>query len=228
MTTNTYPAIAKDGLWHNNPALVQILGLCPLLATSNSAANGLGLGLATLLVLTGSNLSISLLRKLVPHEIRIPVFIMLIASYVTNVQTVMNAFAYPLYQVLGIFIPLIVTNCVVIGRAEAFASKQPVLASGLDGFAQGMGFCAALFTLGALRELAGQGTLLADADKLLGPWARVLSVQVFHPDAVFLAAILPPGAFIGLGVLIAGKNWLDARRAARQTLAAPASAPALH
>lgn len=209
--------IAKDGLWRNNPALVQILGLCPLLATSNSAINGLGLGLATLLVLTGSNVSVSLVRRLVPHEIRIPVFIMLIASFVTNVQLMMNAYTYELFLVLGIFIPLIVTNCVIIGRAEAFASKHGLLPSAVDGFTQGLGFCGVLVILGALRELAGNGTLFFGAENLLGPWARQLAVQVFQPDATFLAAILPPGAFIGLGFLIAGKNVVDAwrRRAAR-------------
>lgn len=217
--TTSYRQIAHDGLWHNNPALVQILGMCPLLATSNSLINGLGLGLATMLVLTGSNISVSLVRRLVPNEIRIPVFIMLIASFVTNVQLVMNAYTYQLYQVLGIFIPLIVTNCVVIGRAEAFASKNAVLPSAFDGFSQGLGFCATLVVLGGLREFLGNGTLLAGADSLLGPWAKPLTVHVFHPDSAFLIAILPPGAFIGLGFLIAGKHWLDERRQVKALLA---------
>lgn len=211
--------LAKDGLWHNNPALVQILGLCPLLAISDSALKGLGLGLATLVVLLASNLSVSLVRRLVPDAIRIPVFILLIASLVSNVGLLMHAYTHALHQVLGIFIPLIVTNCVVLARAETFASKHGVLAAGVDGLAQGIGFCATLVVLGALRELLGHGTLLAGAGRYLGPWAQDFTIEVFHPDATFLVAVLPPGAFIGLGFLIAGKNWLDARRAGNNSAA---------
>jgi len=201
--------ISQDGLWTNNAALVQVLGLCPLLAVTNSVVNGLGLGIATTLVLIGSNVSISLIRNHIPREIRIPIFVMMIASFVTNVQLIMNAFTYELYLVLGIFIPLIVTNCVIIGRAEAFASRNSVIPSFMDGLMQGLGFLLVLVVLGGMRELLGQGTLFSGAELLLGDWASSLTTVVFEADQSFLFAILPPGAFVGLGLLIAAKNWLD-------------------
>jgi len=201
--------ISEDGLWNNNPALVQILGLCPLLAVTNTFTNGLGLGLATMLVLIGSNVSISIIRNHIPHEIRIPIFVMLIASFVTNVQLLMNAFTYDLFLSLGIFIPLIVTNCVIIGRAEAFASRNGVIASFFDGFMQGLGFLIVLIVLGAAREILGQGTLFDGAELLLGDWAADLSIAIFRHENKFLFAILPPGAFVGLGLLIAAKNWFE-------------------
>jgi len=203
--------ISQDGMWNNNPALVQILGLCPLLAVTNSFTNGLGLGLATMLVLIGSNVSISMIRNHIPHEIRIPIFVMLIASFVTNVQLLMNAFTYELFLSLGIFIPLIVTNCVIIGRAEAFASRNNVIDSFIDGLMQGLGFLVVLIVLGAAREILGQGTLFDGAELLLGDWAAGLTITLFSHDNKFLFAILPPGAFIGLGLLIAAKNKLDQR-----------------
>ena len=150
----------KEGLWGNNPALVQLLGLCPLLAVTSTITNALGLGLATLLVLVGSNITVSFVRNWVPKDIRIPVFVMIIAGFVTIVQLLMNAYTFGLYQSLGIFIPLIVTNCAIIGRAEAFASKNPVHLSAFDGLMMGLGFMLVLIVLGAMRELIGQGTLL--------------------------------------------------------------------
>lgn len=203
--------ISQDGVWSNNPALVQILGLCPLLAVTNTFINGLGLGIATLLVLIGSNVVISLLRKHIPKEIRIPIFVMLIASFVTNVQLLMNAFTYELYVILGIFIPLIVTNCIIIGRAEAFASRNKVFPSFMDGLMQGLGFLMVLVVLGGFREILGQGTLFSEAHLLLGDWAKNMTLVFFHSDSQFLFAILPPGAFVGLGLMIAAKNWLDMR-----------------
>lgn len=211
--TADYRQISIDGLWKNNPALVQLLGLCPLLAVSNTLINGLGLGIATTMVLVGSNVSVSFVRHWIPKEIRIPVFVMMIASFVTNTQLLMNAFTYELYLVLGIFIPLIVTNCTIIGRAEAFASKNGIIPSFVDGLTQGAGFSAVLVLLGAIRELFGQGTLFDGAHLLLGDWARSLTIEVVNLEQSFLFAILPPGAFIGLGLLIALKNFIDGKRA---------------
>jgi len=203
--------ISQDGLWTNNAALVQVLGLCPLLAVTNSFINGLGLGIATTLVLIGSNVSISLIRHHIPREIRIPIFVMMIASFVTNIQLLMNAFTYELYLILGIFIPLIVTNCVIIGRAETFASRNKVIPSFVDGLMQGLGFMLVLILLGGIREILGQGTLFSGTHLLLGDWAKDATVTLFTSDTDFLFAILPPGAFVGLGLMIAAKNWLDKR-----------------
>lgn len=204
--------LMKNGLWNNNPAIVQLLGLCPLLAVSATVTNALGLGLATTAVLVGSNLIVSLVRQWVPSEVRIPVFVMIIASLVTCVQLLMNAYTFGLYQSLGIFIPLIVTNCIIIGRAEAFASKNKALPAALDGLWMGLGMTAALVVLGALREILGNGTLFDGADRLLGDWAAALRIEVFHFDSSFLLAILPPGAFIGVGFMIALKNVIDKKR----------------
>ena len=203
--------LTSDGLWGNNAALVQVLGLCPLLAVTSTFINGLGLGIATTLVLIGSNVSVSLIRNHIPREIRIPIFVMLIASFVTNVQLIMNAFTYELYLVLGIFIPLIVTNCVIIGRAEAFASRNSVFPAFVDGLMQGIGFLIVLVLLGGFREILGQGTLFSGADLLLGAWATELTLTVYESERSFLFAVLPPGAFVGLGLLIAAKNWIDGR-----------------
>ncbi|MFH0257056.1 electron transport complex subunit E [Vibrio rumoiensis] len=201
--------LMKNGLWDNNPALVQLLGLCPLLAVSSTITNALGLGLATMLVLISTNTIVSLVRHYVPKEVRIPIFVMIIASVVTCVQLLMSAYAYGLYLSLGIFIPLIVTNCVIIGRAEAYASKNAPKKAALDGFWMGLGMLAALTVLGALREVIGQGTLFDGADLLLGNWAASLRIEVFHIDSSFLLALLPPGAFIGVGFLIALKQVID-------------------
>ncbi|WP_405128015.1 electron transport complex subunit E [Pseudoalteromonas sp. PB2-1] len=208
----------KDGMWANNPALVQLLGLCPLLAVTSTITNALGLGLATLLVLVGSNVTVSIVRNWVPKDIRIPVFVMIIAGFVTIVQLMMNAYTFGLYQSLGIFIPLIVTNCAIIGRAEAFASKNTVPLSAFDGLMMGLGFMLVLVVLGAIRELIGQGTLFDGADLLLGPWAQALRIEVFSFDNQFLLAILPPGAFLGLGLLIAAKNVIDNQIKSKQVV----------
>ncbi|MCC9660926.1 electron transport complex subunit E [Pseudoalteromonas sp. MB41] len=208
----------KEGMWANNPALVQLLGLCPLLAVTSTITNALGLGLATLLVLVGSNITVSIVRNWVPKDIRIPVFVMIIAGFVTIVQLLMNAYTFGLYQSLGIFIPLIVTNCAIIGRAEAFASKNTVPLSAFDGLMMGLGFMLVLVVLGAIRELIGQGTLFDGADLLLGPWAEALRIEVFSFDNQFLLAILPPGAFLGLGLLIAAKNVIDTQIKSKQVV----------
>ncbi|MGJ8674817.1 MAG: electron transport complex subunit E [Pseudoalteromonas sp.] len=206
---NEYQNLTVQGIWKNNPALVQLLGLCPLLAVTATVINGLGLGIATTLVLLGSNITVSLVRNFVPNEIRIPIFVMVIAAFVTIVQLLMNAFTFELYQALGIFIPLIVTNCAIIGRAEAYASKNPVQFAAFDGLMMGLGFTLILVVLGAMRELLGYGTLFTGADLLLGAWAKDLTIVVFTTDSPFLLAILPPGAFLGMGLLIAFKNMLD-------------------
>jgi electron transport complex protein RnfE len=221
MADMQYGKIAKDGFWDNNVALVQILGLCPLLAVTSTAINGLGLGIATTLVLVASNLTVSLIRHLVRPEVRIPVFVLVIASFVTAVELAMNAFFHDLYMVLGIFIPLIVTNCSILGRAEAFASKNPVGKSVLDGLTMGLGFAAVLVLLGAMRELIGLGTLFAQAHMMFGETARWLTITVFEDYKGFLLAILPPGAFIGLGLLIALKNLIDQHAAKRAKQSAP-------
>ncbi|EGT5659616.1 electron transport complex subunit E [Cronobacter dublinensis subsp. dublinensis] len=208
---NDVKSIMVNGLWKNNSALVQLLGMCPLLAVTSTATNALGLGLATTLVLTLTNASISAFRRWMPGEIRIPIYVMIIAAVVSIVQMLINAYAFGLYQSLGIFIPLIVTNCIVVGRAEAFAAKNGPLLSALDGFAIGMGATGAMFVLGSLREILGNGTLFDGADGLLGSWARVLRIEVFHTDTPFLLAMLPPGAFIGLGMMLAVKYLIDER-----------------
>jgi electron transport complex protein RnfE len=203
--------ILYNGLWKQNPGLVQLLGLCPLLAVSTSVVNGVSLGLATTLVMALSNASISPIRNYIPNEIRIPVYILIIAVLVTVVQYLMNAYMYSLYIVLGIFIPLIVTNCIVLARVEAFASKNAPAPSALDGFAMGLGLTAVLGALGALREILGKGTLLSGIDMALGESAKGWVLHLIPDYNGFLLAILPPGAFIGLGLLIAGRNWLNLR-----------------
>lgn len=211
-TQSIWKTIFTNGVWHNNASLVQLLGLCPLLAVSNTATNALGLGLATMLVLTCTNLMISLFRRQIPNEIRIPVYVMIIATTVTVVQLLMNAYTYELYQSLGIFIPLIVTNCIVIGRAEAFASKNNIIHSAFDGFSMGLGMTLSLVALGALREILGNGTLFDGLENLLGEWAKSLRIEFFHNDSNFLLAILPPGAFMGLAFLLAIKNILEQQK----------------
>ncbi|WED20909.1 electron transport complex subunit E [Vibrio sp. JC009] len=201
--------LMTNGLWANNPALVQLLGLCPLLAVSSTITNALGLGIATTLVLVFSNLTVSLVRDYVPKEVRLPVFVMIIAALVTCVQLLMNAYAYGLYLSLGIFIPLIVTNCIIIGRAEAFAASNEPLPAVLDGLWMGLGMTSVLVVLGSMREILGNGTLFDGADLLLGDWAASLRIEVFEINSNFLLALLPPGAFIGVGMLVALKNVID-------------------
>ena len=215
MTAND--EIIRNGLWGNNVALVQLLGLCPLLAVTSTLVNGIGLGIATLIVLTLSNGIVSLIRGFVRSEVRLPVFVLIIASLVTMIELVMKALFYDLYLVLGIFIPLIVTNCAIIGRAESFASRNPVGPSLLDGLTMGFGFLVVLALLGALREVVGFGTLFAQAELMFGEGARALTI-VINPDyRGFLLAILPPGAFFGLALLIVGKNWIDLRPQEKST-----------
>jgi len=208
---NSYPDIIRDGLWRNNVGLVQLLGLCPLLAVTGTFINGLGLGLATLLTLVASNVTVSLIRSLVRPEVRIPVFVLVIASIVTIIELSMSAFFHELYKVLGIFIPLIVTNCSIIGRAEAFASKNTVGRALTDGLSMGLGFTLVLVALGSLREIIGHGTLFSQAHLMFGEAARSMTLVFVEDYSGFLLAILPPGAFIGLGLLIAMKNIIDRR-----------------
>jgi len=209
-----YKQILADGLWLQNPGLVQFLGICPLLAVSNTLVNGLGLGIATLAVLMLSNGVIALLKPLLQQNIRLPVFVLIIATLVTIVERVTQAWFFDLWLRLGIFLPLIVTNCVILARAESFASRQPLVPALIDGLSHGLGFLLVLTGLGALRELVGSGTLLAGAETLLGPsWAN-LTVQVLPADSGFLIALLPPGAFFGLALLIALHNRINASAAA--------------
>jgi len=211
MSDVNYREIIWSGIWKNNAGIVALLGLCPLLAVSSTVVNGVGLGLATAIVMAFSNAAVSLVRRFIPNEIRIPVFIVIIAVLVTIIELLMHAYVQALYQVLGIFVPLIVVNCNVLGRAEAFASKNPVLPSTVDGFMVGFGLTLTLGVLGAIREIFGMGTLFSGIDMALGDWAKSLVITVVPDYRGFLLAILPPGAFIGLGCMIAGKNWLDAR-----------------
>jgi len=211
MSDSNYNEISKNGLWNNNVALVQLLGLCPLLAVTGTVINGLGLGLATLLTLVVSNAVVSMIRHWVRPEVRVPVFVMIIASVVTAIELAMNAWLYDLYIVLGIFIPLIVTNCGILARAEAFASKNTLLPSIMDGFMMGIGFMLVLVALGAIREILGYGTLFSNAHLMFGEVARDWTFVFVEDYAGFLLAILPPGAFIGMGLIIALKNVIDKR-----------------
>lgn len=224
MSTDTisYKEIIWNGIWKNNAGIVALLGLCPLLAVSATVVNGISLGLATALVMACSNGAVSVVRSWVPNEIRIPVFILIIAVLVTIIQLVMNAYMQALYLVLGIFVPLIVVNCNVLGRAEAFASKNPVMPSVVDGFMVGFGLTLTLGALGAMREIFGKGTLFSGIDLALGESAKGLVITVFPDYQGFLLAILPPGAFLGLGLLIAGKNWID-QRAGKKVKPQPAT-----
>lgn len=210
-------------LWHNNPALVQLLGLCPLLAVSNSAVTALGLGLATIFVIGCSNFLVSLLRPAVRDHIRIPVFVVVIATLVTATELVLHAWLEPLYQSLGIFLPLIVTNCMILARAEIFASRNPPLSSLIDGVATGAGFAAVLVVLGGLRELIGRGTLFDQLELLFGPgaWGGI-AIGEGYPG--LLLASLPAGAFIGLALLIAAKNRIDSGLSQRTSSPAPQTA----
>ncbi|PLX59739.1 electron transport complex subunit E [Sedimenticola selenatireducens] len=211
MSDTSYGRLIREGLWSNNQALVALLGLCPLLAVTSTAINGLGLGIATTFVLVMSNATVSLIRNLVRPEVRLPVFVIVIASFVTAVELSMNAWFHDLYKVLGIFIPLIVTNCAIIGRAEAFASKSHLLQAIVDGLAMGLGFTCALVTLGAMRELLGMGTLFSQADLMFGDIATNWTMSLGTDFKGMLLAILPPGAFLGMGLMIALKNIIDNR-----------------
>lgn len=210
-----YQKIARNGLWNNNQALVALLGLCPLLAVTNNTVNGIGLGLATMAVLIVSNVLVSLIRDYVSDEVRIPVFIAIIASAVTVIDLLMEAYLHTLHGILGIFIPLIVTNCAILGRAEAYASKNTVDKSLIDAFFMGLGFALVLIVLGALREIIGNGTLFDQMDLMFGESAKTLTIHLWEDYHPVLLAILPPGAFIGLGLLVALKNAIEQRKAAK-------------
>lgn len=218
--------IIVNGLWKQNPGIIQLLGLCPLLAISNNVVNALSLGLATTLVMAVANVAVALVRNFIPHEIRIPVFVLIIAALVTVVQLAMNAWVHPLYLVLGVFIPLITTNCIVLARVEAFASKRSTYHSVLDGTMMGLGLTAVLVVLGGMREIFGKGTLLSGLDLVLGPQAQAWVVHVVPDYQGFLLAVLPPGAFIGLGLLIALRNLIESLRAERAGRLAPPPTPA--
>ncbi len=211
--SETYRKIASDGIWNNNIVFGQNLALCPLLAVTGTATNGLGMGLATLVVIIASNGLISVTRHLIPSEIRIPIFVLLIAALVTLVDILMNAWAHELYKVLGLFIALIVTNCALLGRAEAFASKQPVKHALWDGLMMGLGFTLVLVALGAAREISSAGTLFANASLLLGESFKFLEVTVIPNYKGFLLMALPPGGFIMLAFLIVGKRLIDQKLA---------------
>ena len=226
MSNPSLRELTRNGLWKNNPALVQLLGLCPLLGVSNSAVNALGLALASMLVLTCSNIAVSLVRGVVNTAVRLPAFVMIIAALTTCIELLMQAFTYELYQILGIFIPLITTNCVILGRADGFAAKHNPLLAGYDGFIMGIGFGVVLVVLGALRELFGTGAVFANLDLLLGPIAADWQLTLVEDYKGFLLAILPPGAFIVLGLLIALKNRIDQRLAERASVAQPVATPA--
>jgi electron transport complex protein RnfE len=218
----SYSEISKNGLWSNNPALVQLLGLCPLLAVSGSVVNAIGLGIATLLVLVGSNIAVSLIRNIVSDAVKLPVFVMIIASFTTCTELLMRAYTFELYQILGIFIPLIVTNCAILGRADAFACKNKVIPSAIDGFMMGTGFLLVLLCIGAIREVLGSGTLFANMQLLFGESARAWELDLFGENYPgFLVAILPPGAFIVAGFLIAFKNMIDDTNKKRRLAAQP-------
>ncbi len=202
--------IFNNSWWKQNAGLVQWLGLCPLLAISNSVMNALSLGLATTFVMVASSAAVSTVRNFVPTEIRIPVFVLIVAGWVTAIDLVMNAFVHPLYLALGIFIPLITTNCIVLARAEAFVSKNPWY-SMLDAFVMGLRMTGVLLILGGVRELAGEGTLFAGIELVFGESAKPGVLHVLPHDQGFLLAIFPPGAFITFGLLIAARNWMKAR-----------------
>ena len=207
-----YGEIVNNGLWKQNPGVVQLLGLCPTLAMTTSMVNGFSLGLATAFVMCLSNASVSPVRRFIPKELRNPVFILIIAALVTIIDLSMNAYVHPLHVVLGIFIPLIVTNCIVLARVESFAAKNPTLPSALDGFMMGFGLACVLALLGGIREIIGKGTLFSGIE-LIFPQAKALVIHVIPNYHGFLLAVLPPGAFIGLGCLIAARNWAGSRAA---------------
>jgi len=215
-----YIKIIRSGLWNNNQALVALLGLCPLLAVTNNVVNALSLGLATTFVLVASNLTVSLFRQHIRKEVRIPIFVLLIASFVTIVDLIMQSFFYDMYLILGIFVPLIVTNCAILGRAEAFASKNSWDKSIVDGLMMGIGFGTVLILLGAMREILGNGTLFDQADLLFGEFGASLKITFIDSYQGSLIALLPPGAFIGLGLIVALKNLIDSKQKTAQLVTA--------
>jgi electron transport complex protein RnfE len=223
MTTD-YKRIVRDGLWDNNIVFSQSLALCPLLAVTGTATNGLGMGMATTAVMIASGLLVAVFRSFISPEVRIPVFILIIATLVTLVDMSMNAWMHDLHKVLGLFIPLIVTNCAILGRAESFASRNAALPAATDGLMMGLGFTLVLVALGAVRELLGSGTLFANAALLLGESFAFMELTLLPGYRGFLVAILPPGGFLLLGFLLAGKRLLDRQIDARRSAAVPAAA----
>lgn len=225
MTRDEFTTIARNGLWKQNSSLAQLLGLCPLLAVTTNAVNGIMLSLATIIVMAIANVAVASLRNFIPHEIRIPVFILIVAALVTVVDLLFNANLHELYIVLGIFIPLIVTNCIVLARVEAFAAKNPPLNSTVDGVFMGLGMLWTLGLLGAMRELLANGTLFGGIDMVFSSLHPIQLLPENYPG--FLLGMLPPGAFILLGCMIAAKNWMDARAALRARQQPPAPVEAL-
>lgn len=221
MDNGSYRHVLLTGLWLNNPGLVQLLGICPLLAISNTLVNGLGLGIATLAVLCGTNVLVSSVRRWIPAQVRLPAFVLIIAAFVTIVEQLCKAYFFDLYLALGIFLPLIITNCTILARAEAFASRQPVLASVVDGFAHGAGFAAVLIAIGGLRELLGHGTLLSGGEMLFGARAADLKFSVGSGDSGLTLALIPAGAFFVLALLVALRNALVGRRVTRVAVGIP-------
>lgn len=225
---SNYKEITINALWKQNPGVVQLLGLCPTLAVTTTAVNGISLGLATALVMAASNGAVAPVRKLIPSEIRVPVFILIIAALVSIIDMSINAFAHPLHKVLGIFIPLIVVNCIVLARVESFAAKNTFTPSVLDGFMMGVGLTLVLGLLGGMREIAGKGTLFSGLDLVFGPQAKQFMLTVIPDYHGFLLAILPPGAFLGLGILIALRNWAELRNAKKADTPQNSLKPALN
>ena len=224
MSDTNYRELSLNGLWKNNPAIVQLLGLCPLLAVTGSVVNAMGMALATVAVLVASSTSVSMIRGFVSDAVRLPAFVMIIAAAVTCIELLMQAFTYELFQILGIFLPLITTNCLILGRADAFACKNRIMPALYDGLMMGLGCGAILILLGAVRELVGTGALFANMDLLFGESAKGWKIVFFDDYKQFLVAILPPGAFIVTGLIIALKNVIDdgiKRREALRTAGQP-------
>ncbi|MCG2577027.1 electron transport complex subunit E [Dechloromonas sp. XY25] len=209
MADSDYKTIVKDGLWDNNGVFSMLLGMCPTMAMTTSATNGFGMGLATAVVMAASSYLVAVFRNRITTEVRIPVYILIVAAMVTVVDLGMNAWMHELYKVLGLFIPLIVSNCLPLARLEAFAAKQAPTPAFLDGLFMGLGFTIALTVIGAVREIIGSGTLFADASLLLGPSFKVIEMCLLPADMGVLMMILPPGGFIVTGLLVVGKRLLD-------------------
>lgn len=224
MSKPDYKTILWNGVWKQNTGLVQLLGLCPILAVSSTFINGVSLGLATIIVMMLSGAAVAALRNVIPYEIRIPVFILIIAALVTVLDLAMNAWLHSLYVVLGIFVPLIVTNCIVLARVEAYSAKNGPLASAFDGIGMGAGLVVVLALLGGIREIIGSGTLFAGIETIIPGTSPLQILPADYPG--FLIAILPPGAFIALGCLIALRNWSEMRAAGRKPAAPPEPAKA--
>lgn len=206
-----YRTIVKDGLWDNNGVLCMLLGMCPTMAMTTGATNALGMGLATAVVMAASNLLVAIFRSYITYEVRVPVYILIVAAMVTLVDLTMNAWMHELYKVLGLFIPLIVSNCLPLARLEAFAAKEPVLPSLMDGIFMGLGFTLALTMIGAFREIIGSGTIFADASLLFGPAFKFMELRVLPQDMGVLMMVLPPGGFLATGLMVVGKRMLDLR-----------------